>query len=223
MSVTDSLPAAVSFVSASSGGVTNGGIVTWSLGSLAAGTATNLTLTVTAPVSGVTLTNLASGGSPTSDPNPTNNTSLPVFTSVTPIANLAIGKTGPADVAATGNLTYVICVTNFGPSTASSVVVTDALPAGVTFVSASGGGANNAGVVIWNLGDLANGLVSNVTVTVTAPPAALLTNMASVGSPTCDPNLTDNVTPPVITAVTPVADWRSGKSARRDACWRRAI
>ena len=75
VTVTDSLPATVSFVSASNGGVTNGGIVTWSLGSLAAGTATNVTVTVTAPVSGGSLTNRASAGSPTGDPNPTNNTS----------------------------------------------------------------------------------------------------------------------------------------------------
>jgi len=46
---------------------------------------------------------------------------------------------------------------NFGPSSASSVVVTDTLPLGVTFVSASGGGANNSGVVSWTLGTLASG------------------------------------------------------------------
>jgi len=42
----------------------------------------------------------------------------------------------------------------------------------VTFVSATGGGANNSGVVNWSLGTLASGQVSNVTVTVTARPAA---------------------------------------------------
>jgi expansin (peptidoglycan-binding protein) len=71
-------------------------------------------------------------------------------------------------------------VTNFGPSGASSVVVTDMLPLGVTFVSASGGGANTSGVVSWSLGTLANGQVSNVTVTVTAPASGSLTNVAAV-------------------------------------------
>jgi len=46
--------------------------------------------------------------------------------------------------------------------------VTDTLPVTVTFVSATGGGVNNSGVVNWSLGALANGQVSNVTVTVTA-------------------------------------------------------
>jgi len=55
-------------------------------------------------------------------------------------------------VPAGSNLVYTISVTNFGPSSAGSVVVTDTLPAGVTFVSATGGGVNNSGVVNWSLG-----------------------------------------------------------------------
>jgi hypothetical protein len=54
----------------------------------------------------------------------------------------------------------------------------------VTFVSASGGGVNNSGMVSWSLGTLASGQVSNVTVTVTAPASGSLTNVASVSSPT---------------------------------------
>jgi uncharacterized repeat protein (TIGR01451 family) len=214
LSVTDSLPAGISFVSASAGGTLNGGQVVWSgFGSLAAGAATNLTVTVTAPVSGVTLTNLASGGSPTSDPNPTNNTSSPVFTTVTPVANLAIGKIAPSVVPAVSDLIYTISVTNFGPSTASAVVVTDALPAGVSFVGTTGGGVNNSGVVTWNLGDLVSGATSNVTVTVKTPAGGSLTNTARVNSPTIDTNTTDNVTPPVITSVAAVADVGLGKTA----------
>ena len=70
---------------------------------------------------------------------------------------------------------------------------------------------NNSGVVSWSLGTLANGQVSNVTVTVTAPASGSLTNTASVSSPTGDPNSTNNVTVPVITTVTPVADVGIGK------------
>jgi hypothetical protein len=43
------------------------------------------------------------------------------------------------------------------------------LPATVTFVSATGGGLNNSGIVSWTLGTLTIGQTSNVTVTVTAP------------------------------------------------------
>ena len=134
-------------------------------------------------------------------------TSSAVITvNVTALANLAIGKTAAPSIYAASNLLYTIAVTNLGPSPASSVVVTDALPAGVTFVSASGGWATNAGVVSWSLGSLTNNQVSNVTVTVTVPASGSLTNTANVSSPTPDPNLTNNVSPPVVTSVTPVAD-----------------
>ena len=129
-----------------------------------------------------------------------------MITTVTPVADVGIGKSASAVVSATSNLVYTISVTNFGPSSASSVVVTDTLPASVTFVSATGGGVNNSGVVSWTLGTLTSGQVSNLTVTVTAPASGSLTNTATVASPTGDPNSTNNITPPVITTVTPVAD-----------------
>jgi len=207
LSVTDNLPVTVGFFSATPGATASGSLVVWTnLGSLVAGAMTNLTVTVTAPADGASLTNLASGGSPTEDPNPTNNLSQPVFTTVTPAADLAIGKSAPAAVFAASNLSYTISVTNFGPSSADNVVVTDALPAGVTFVSATGGGITNAGAVNWNFGTLANGQSSNATLTVTAPASGTLTNVANVNAPTLDPNPTNNVTPPVVTAVTPLAD-----------------
>jgi uncharacterized repeat protein (TIGR01451 family) len=68
------------------------------------------------------------------------------------VADVGIGKTAVASVLASSNLVYTISVTNFGPSSASGVVVTDSLPATVTFVSATGGGLNNSGIVNWNLG-----------------------------------------------------------------------
>ena len=214
LSVTDNLPAAVSFVSSTAGATLTGSQLVWTnLGSLAANAATNLTVTVTAPVTGVSLTNLAGAGSPTSDPNPTNNTSPPVVTTVTPVADLVIAKVGPASVLATSNVLYTISVTNLGPSTASSVIVTDTLPAGVTFVIASGTGVNNSGIVTWNLGTLANGAASNLTVTVTAPASGSLTNIANVSSPTTDTNVLNNTTPPVVTTVSAVADLAIGKSA----------
>ena len=209
--VTDTLPLTVTFVSASGNGINNSGVVSWSLGTLASGQVSNLTVTVTAPASG-SLTNVASVSSPTGDPNSTNNVTVPVVTTVTPVADVGLGKVGPANVLAASNLVYTISVTNFGPSSASSVTVTDTLPLGVTFVSASGGGVNTSGVVSWTLGTLTSGQVSNLTVTVTAPASGTLTNVANVSSPTGDPNSTNNITPPVITTVTPVADVGLGKT-----------
>ena len=208
--VTDSLPVGVTFVSASSNGTNSAGIVSWSLGTLAAGTTTNLTLNVIAPASG-SLTNTAIVNSPTGDPNLTNNTSPPVTTTVTPVADIGVSKAGPANVFAGTNFNYTITVTNAGPSSASGVVVTDSLPIGVTFISASGSGTTNAGIVSWSLGTLAVNATTNLTLIVTAPASGALTNTATVNSPTGDPNPTNNTSPPVTTTVTPVADVSVGK------------
>jgi hypothetical protein len=66
---------------------------------------------------------------PTGDPNLTNNTSVPVITTVTrwPMWVLARLHRFSVSLCGVSNLTYTISVTNFGPSSASGVVVTDSL------------------------------------------------------------------------------------------------
>jgi uncharacterized repeat protein (TIGR01451 family) len=212
----------VTFVSATGGRSQHSGVVSWNLGTLGSGQVSNVTVTVTAPASG-SMTNTASVSTPTGDPNSTNNMTAPVITTVTGVADVGIGKAGAASVLATSNLVYTISVTNYGPSSAGGVTVTDTLPASVTFVSASGNGINTAGVVSWSLGTLGSGQVSNVTVTVTAPASGTLTNAATVSSPTGDPNSTNNVTAPVITTVTGVADVGIGKAGAASCSLRQAI
>src|SRR5690242_14760632 len=53
-------------------------------------------------------------------------------------ADLAVDKAdSPDPVATNGALTYTITVSNFGPDTATNVVVTDKLAGGLTYVSAT--------------------------------------------------------------------------------------
>ena len=59
---------------------------------------------------------------------------LPVSFTV-PTADLAVTDTGPTSVAAGGNATYTITLTNNGPSAATDALLTDLLPAGSTLVS----------------------------------------------------------------------------------------
>ena len=184
----------------------------WNLGTLTSNQVSSVTLTVIAPASG-SITNIASVGSPTGDPVPTNNVTPPVTTTVTPVADLAIFKSGPANVNASSNFSYTITVTNSGPSSASGVIVTDTLPVGVTSVVPSGNGVVAGGFVTWNLGTITSTQTTNLTVSVTAPASGTLTNFASVGSPTGDPVPTNNVTPPVTTTITPVSDVSIVKTA----------
>jgi uncharacterized repeat protein (TIGR01451 family) len=90
----------------------------------------------------------------------------------------------PDPVAAGDPLTYVITVTNSGPANAQGVVVTDTLPAGVTFVSTSGCAEDPTGMPTCSLGTLTAGssAVYSITVTVDADTTGILTNEAEVNT-----------------------------------------
>jgi len=111
-------------------------------------------------------------------------------------ADLSIAKTGPASVGFAANITYTITVSNLGPLTASNVTVTDPIPAGTTFVSASSsqGGCSGTTIVTCNLGAIANGGSATITLVVQAPNGpSSLTNTASVtNTPEPDPVATNN-------------------------------
>ena len=148
-------------------------------------------MTVTAPASG-TLLNIAASTSTTADPDPANNDgSLPgarVTTTVVAQADVATTKTGPATVNAGQSFSYTLAVANNGPSAAATVVVTDTLPAGVTFVSATAGGTLSGNVVTWPvIASLASGASQGYSVTVTAPATGTLLNIAASTSGTADP------------------------------------
>ena len=72
----------------------------------------------------------------------------------------------------TSNLTYTLTLTNYGPATATSIVVTDALPAGMAYVSSSpspgSSVSTNAGVVTWTMPSLANGASASLALVVQA-------------------------------------------------------
>ena len=56
------------------------------------------------------------------------------------------------------SITYTLTVTNGGPDGATNVSVTDALPAGVTYVSdVPSQGSYVSGSGVWSVGALANG------------------------------------------------------------------
>ena len=84
---------------------------------------------------------------------------------------LTISKSAPPTVASGSDLTYTITYGNTGGANATSVVIRDPVPAGTTFVSATAGGTNVAGVVTWNIGTVNSGVTGQTvsfTVNVTA-------------------------------------------------------
>lgn len=69
-------------------------------------------------------------------------------------------------------LTYTLTATNLGDADATGVVIRDELPDGVTYVSATSPCTQAGGVVTCNVGTLAPGASTTVTVTVTVDPIA---------------------------------------------------
>jgi len=110
-------------------------------------------------------------------------------------ADLSIAMSGAPDPALVGQIvTYSITVTNKGPSVASEVTLTDALPSGVLFAgaTASQGICIGASTLTCALGALASGVSATVVVAATATTSAALTNTVGVLSRVIDPSLANN-------------------------------
>lgn len=101
----------------------------------------------------------------------------------------------PDPVPAGQDLVYTIVVTNNGPDAATGVIMTQALPPGVTFVSATpdqGSCAQSNGTVTCDLAGLATGATTTITVVVTTTGPGTLTTTASVGGNEFDSDLGNN-------------------------------
>ncbi|OLR93185.1 DUF11 domain-containing protein [Actinokineospora bangkokensis] len=197
------------------GSCTLGQTVSCSLGTLAPGASTTVTIRAntpgTVPSGGFTTTATATSAS--TDPVPADNTATHVA-NVTAQADLSVTKTASAaEVVAGRAVTYDIAVTNNGPSTAlgASLVETlaDGLVAG-TVTTSAGSCAVFGGEVRCTLGDLAGGATARVSIEVRVPSGRAstpATSSTSVTSPTPDPSAANNTTS-VTTAVRAIADAR---------------
>jgi len=179
--VTDTLPAGVTFVSASPECSEAAGIVTCVLPSVAASATVNLAIDVTAPNTPGTLTNSVTVDSGATDDPPGNNSDAFNTTVVEPdLSILKVDNPDPVQVGS--NLTYTVTVTNNGAGNATGVTMTDTLPPGVSFVSAtpSQGSCTGTSTVTCNLGSLAASANATVTLVVTPTAAGTITNTVSV-------------------------------------------
>ena len=118
-------------------------------------------------------------------------------------ADLSIAKSmnPPAPVFAQ-NVTFTVQVTNQGPNTASGIVVIDALPPGLQYVSDNGAGAYDSGTGVWTVpGSLANGASASLQVVATVLTTDAVENTATIsaGAP-LDTDLSDNVSTVTVNA-----------------------
>jgi uncharacterized repeat protein (TIGR01451 family) len=123
-------------------------------------------------------------------------------------ADLSITKSlngGPVFLAG-ANLSYAINVANNGPGSANSVAVTDTLPAGTTFVSAtpSQGSCSGTTTVSCAVGTLSSGGSATITlVLTTASTPGVVSNTATVSATQTDPNPANNSFTSAITTINP--------------------
>jgi uncharacterized repeat protein (TIGR01451 family) len=196
--ISDTLPVSLTLVSSSTNlGGYNAATGAWAVDLLPVNQSAVLTLAVTAQpdAAGQTITNTAQvGTADQGDSDSSNNSAAAPLTVVG--ANLAISKVSSLEAAGPGTvLTYTITVTNSGPSPATGVVVSDTLPAGLSFISVSPGSptcAETGGAISCTLGMLNDEAVSAVTIVVSATTVGTVTNVARVSSNEADPTLSDN-------------------------------
>jgi uncharacterized repeat protein (TIGR01451 family) len=185
--------------SCSHNGVNPGGAVTCQRATLANG-ATAPAITLVAQETGAitgTITNEVAVSAATGDPDLDNNT-ITEDTEVTLGTDLAITKSvAPNPVISDGTATFTLRPRNNGPFPAVNVVVTDTLPAGFTYVNASGSGwscshdgSPTGGIVTCTRATYAVGATDNILIDTTAPTVVAVTpaaNSADIDSDTQDP------------------------------------
>jgi len=104
-----------------------------------------------------------------------------------------------ANGSAANEVVFTVAAKNNGPNEDRNVVVTDALPSGYTFVSASPStGTYDQSTGIWNIGNLAVNAAATLNITATIKTIGGVTNTASIKGDNIDLTLTndsDNATP----------------------------
>ncbi len=214
VSVRDLLPAELAYVTSSGPGAYDPATGLWTLaGSLPAGGTATLTITATVVGSGTVtaIAEVASADQPDLDSTPANGVGTEddlqaISVTVAPAADLSLTKTASAATPNLGgDVTFTLTLRNAGPDTATGVVVTDLLPAGLTFKSATPALAYDAGTGAWTVPPVAAGASATLTIVATVATTAPVSNVAEVTTaPQHDPDST-----PANGPQTPAEDDRS--------------
>jgi uncharacterized repeat protein (TIGR01451 family) len=229
----DTLPPNTTFVSESQTTgptftCTTGQTISCSIATLAP--SATATFSITAQVApsatnGSTLTNTATVTSSTPDATPGNNSSN-VNTIVNSNADLAVVKTAPLTAFAGSNMTYHIVVSNGGPAAAVNATLNDLLPPATTFVSLTQTSGpvftcSTGQSISCSIATLASAASAAFDVVVQIAPSTpnntVITNTATVLSPTSPDSNTANNMSSTNTTVATSADVSVAKSGPASA------
>jgi uncharacterized repeat protein (TIGR01451 family) len=201
--ISDTLPASTTFVSATAGGNATGSLVSWSIGSLAAGASgsVQLVVRVASPLNSGTTLSHGTYSVDSAQTAPMAGAAVTTTVQSAPVLSLSMAD-APDPVAAGANITYTLAYANTGNMNATGTTISDTLPANTTFVSATGGGVAAAGVVNWSVGTLNAGAFGSVQVV--ARVANPLANGTVITNGTCSIDSTQT-SPVAAAAVTTTA------------------
>jgi uncharacterized repeat protein (TIGR01451 family) len=150
---------------------------------------------------GTLITDTATVATTSRDTNPNNNSASVTIAVASAIqADLSVtNSASPNPVNAGQNITYAQTVANGGPASATTVVLTETLPANTTFVSLTGPAGwacTSVSPFTCSIGTLAANATANFTFVVKVNTAVAsgttITDTASVSSATGDPNMGNN-------------------------------
>ena len=194
LEVTDNLPSGLTFVSATpSQGSYASGTGIWTVGSVASGASATLQV-VTTVTAGTGITRVVTKAQVEPDYASDNDTDSVTLNDNT-VSDLAMSLVASQEPVPAGTtFTYSIVVSNHGPADATNVVLTDSLPAGLTFVSATPtqGSCTGTTNVSCNLGTLPDGLSAYVDLVVTKTVGGNVSNTAAVTATEADPYMPNN-------------------------------
>jgi choice-of-anchor A domain-containing protein/uncharacterized repeat protein (TIGR01451 family) len=179
--VTDKMPSGITYsANVPSAGSYDAGTGKWSIPSIAVNASSTLRLVGIRNTSN-NVTNIAQLTSlDQTDPNASNNCDS--VSLANQVADLKIKKTvSPNPPQYGANATFTITVTNSGPSAATGVNASDALPAGLTYVSSTASkGTYNSANGQWEIGSLAANDSCKLTVVTTVNASGSIKNIAAI-------------------------------------------
>jgi large repetitive protein len=197
VTINDALPANTTFLSATppqTTGPAPNNVLTWQIpGELPPGATASVSFSVRVNTGTPPNTIISNSASVTSrESGGVAFQSNSVVNTVVSLRNIGINKTAnppPGAVAQGGNITYSLTVSNNGNTPTGQVNVTDNVPAGTTFVSASPAPSsappfNGTGAVTWTIPNIPPGQTVTLTLTVrvTGNPGTVINNQATAQS-----------------------------------------
>jgi uncharacterized repeat protein (TIGR01451 family) len=174
VTLTDTIPVGMSYVSSDPAGTVSGHTVSWNVGSLKKADSRTYTLVLKGNQTGLWTNTVVA----TSEEVGT--ATAQAITRVISPPEVTIKKTGPSGVFTGFTRAYTLTVTNTGAVALNDVVVTDYLPATMSYSSSTPSGTVTGSQIAWNLGTLKIGETKSIVVILGGNKSGIAVNTATV-------------------------------------------